>query len=52
MMPDPKTYKQHFENKHPKNPIPADLQQALASARPRIRRLEDNKEHPRFISFC
>jgi len=31
MMPDPKTYKQHFENKHPKNPIPADLQQALAS---------------------
>lgn len=25
-MPDPKTYKQHFENKHPKNPLPADLQ--------------------------
>ncbi|KAG5899453.1 hypothetical protein JTB14_015306 [Gonioctena quinquepunctata] len=24
-MPDPKTYKQHFENKHPKNEVPADL---------------------------
>lgn len=24
-MPDPKTYKQHFENKHPKAPLPADL---------------------------
>jgi len=25
MMPDPKTYKQHFENKHPKNDLPAEL---------------------------
>jgi hypothetical protein len=25
MMPDPKTYKQHFENKHPKSPIPEEL---------------------------
>lgn len=25
LMPDPKTYKQHFENKHPNNPIPAEL---------------------------
>jgi len=24
-MPDPKTYKQHFENKHPKNDLPAEL---------------------------
>ena len=24
-MPDPKTYRQHFENKHPKNPLPAEL---------------------------
>jgi len=24
-MPDPKTYKQHFENKHPKNALPDDL---------------------------
>jgi len=24
-MPDPKTYKQHFENKHPKNAMPDDL---------------------------
>ncbi|XKL62291.1 hypothetical protein PGB90_002124 [Kerria lacca] len=24
-MPDPKTYKQHFENKHPKNEIPEEL---------------------------
>merc|ERR1712168_1079101 len=24
-MPDPKTYKQHFENKHPKSPLPAEL---------------------------
>uniref|UniRef100_A0A1E1XTU7 Putative secreted salivary gland peptide n=1 Tax=Amblyomma sculptum TaxID=1581419 RepID=A0A1E1XTU7_AMBSC len=25
-MPDPKTYKQHFENKHPKNSLPSDLE--------------------------
>jgi len=25
LMPDPKTYKQHFENKHPSAPLPADL---------------------------
>ncbi|KAH3780906.1 hypothetical protein DPMN_158779 [Dreissena polymorpha] len=25
MMPDPKTYKQHFENKHPKLELPAEL---------------------------
>lgn len=25
LMPDPKTYKQHFESKHPKNPLPAEL---------------------------
>lgn len=24
-MPDPKTYKQHFENKHPKNDMPDEL---------------------------
>lgn len=24
-MPDPKTYKQHFENKHPKSELPAEL---------------------------
>ncbi|CAG9760362.1 unnamed protein product [Ceutorhynchus assimilis] len=24
-MPDPKTYKQHFENKHPKNDMPPEL---------------------------
>jgi len=24
-MPDPKTYKQHFENKHPKSPLPDEL---------------------------
>lgn len=24
-MPDPKTYKQHFENKHPKNEMPQEL---------------------------
>lgn len=24
-MPDPKTYKQHFENKHPKKPLPEAL---------------------------
>lgn len=28
MMPDPKTYKQHFENKHPKNELPAELKDA------------------------
>ncbi|KAK6630330.1 hypothetical protein RUM44_004997 [Polyplax serrata] len=26
-MPDPKTYRQHFENKHPKNEIPSDLKE-------------------------
>lgn len=26
-MPDPKTYKQHFENKHPKNDLPEDLKE-------------------------
>jgi len=29
-MPDPKTYKQHFENKHPKNPMPDDLKDVVA----------------------
>ncbi|XP_021947666.1 zinc finger protein 706 [Folsomia candida] len=24
-MPDPKTYKQHFENKHGKSPLPEEL---------------------------
>ena len=32
MMPDPKTYKQHFENKHPKNPIPQELLEALTAS--------------------
>jgi len=27
-MPDTKTYKQHFENKHPKNAIPDELKDA------------------------
>ena len=26
-MPDPKTYKQHFENKHSKLPLPDDLKE-------------------------
>ncbi|XP_069960279.1 zinc finger protein 706 [Cherax quadricarinatus] len=25
MMPDPKTYKQHYENKHPKEELPEEL---------------------------
>ncbi len=25
-MPDPKTYKQHFESKHPRSPLPPELQ--------------------------
>ena len=25
-MPDPKTFKQHFENKHPKSPLPPELE--------------------------
>ncbi|KAG4074633.1 hypothetical protein HA402_004504 [Bradysia odoriphaga] len=29
-MPDPKTYKQHFENKHPKNDLPAELKDVVA----------------------
>ena len=27
-MPDPKTYKQHFESKHPKKPLPEELKDA------------------------
>ena len=27
LMPDPKTYKQHFENKHPKSPLPEELKE-------------------------
>lgn len=30
-MPDPKTYKQHFENKHPKVPLPPELAEAGTS---------------------
>ncbi|CAG0923763.1 unnamed protein product [Notodromas monacha] len=29
-MPDPKTYRQHFENKHPKNALPDDLKDVVA----------------------
>ena len=29
-MPDPKTYKQHFENKHPKNEMPEELKSVTA----------------------
>lgn len=29
-MPDPKTYKQHFENKHPKAALPAELVEVQA----------------------
>ncbi|XP_037037336.1 zinc finger protein 706-like [Bradysia coprophila] len=29
-MPDPKTYKQHFENKHPKNDLPVELKDVVA----------------------
>ncbi|UYV81942.1 ZNF706 [Cordylochernes scorpioides] len=28
-MPDPKTYKQHFENKHPKAPMPDELKDVV-----------------------
>ncbi|CAD6192827.1 unnamed protein product [Caenorhabditis auriculariae] len=30
MMPDPKTYKQHFESKHPKAPLPTELVEVVA----------------------
>ncbi|CAI5448557.1 unnamed protein product [Caenorhabditis angaria] len=30
MMPDPKTYKQHFESRHPKSPLPAELVEVQA----------------------
>lgn len=30
MMPDPKTYKQHFESKHPKSPLPSELVDVVA----------------------
>lgn len=29
-MPDPKTYKQHFENKHPKSELPEELKDVVA----------------------
>lgn len=28
-MPDPKTYRQHFENKHPKAELPAELKDVV-----------------------
>jgi hypothetical protein len=28
-MPDPKTYKQHFENKHPKVELPEELKEVV-----------------------
>merc|ERR1711988_1083963 len=28
-MPDPKTYRQHFESKHPKFPLPAELKDVV-----------------------
>lgn len=31
-MPDPKTYRTHFENKHPKAPLPAVLKDAAPQA--------------------
>ncbi|KAG9355618.1 hypothetical protein JZ751_000456 [Albula glossodonta] len=30
-MPDPKTFKQHFESKHPKSPLPPELADAATS---------------------
>jgi len=29
-MPDPKTFKQHFESKHPKSPMPEELKDVVA----------------------
>jgi hypothetical protein len=29
-MPDPKTYKQHFQSKHPKADLPAELVDVVA----------------------
>ncbi|CAG2105048.1 unnamed protein product [Medioppia subpectinata] len=29
-MPDPKTYKQHFQNKHPKSTLPEELNDVVA----------------------
>lgn len=29
-LPDPKTYKQHFENKHPKAEMPAEIKDVVA----------------------
>lgn len=28
-MPDPKTYKQHYENKHPKSDLPDELKDVV-----------------------
>lgn len=30
-MPDPKTYKQHFESKHPRSPLPPELAESAWS---------------------
>lgn len=30
-MPDPKTFRQHFESKHPKQPLPPELQEGAAA---------------------
>jgi hypothetical protein len=28
-MPDPKTYKQHFDNKHPKSEVPEEIKDVV-----------------------
>merc|ERR1719450_470550 len=45
MMPDPKTYKQHFENKHPKNPLPAELKEVSAYTECSSQRLPQQQNH-------
>ena len=36
-MPDPKTFKQHFESRHPKSPMPPELVDVVAWDKPLVR---------------
>lgn len=30
-IPDPKTYREHFESKHPKSPLPPELEESTSA---------------------
>lgn len=51
-MPDPKTFKQHFESKHPKSPLPPELEgvEAWTAQRPEADCIKPHKSPD--LKFC